>query len=158
MNVLSTIVIDVEKFFKNTGSALERFAASFQKLFGKAPAALQAVQNFVGMVAPVITAAVALADPVVEPEVAAALATAETGLAAIDAAATAAATGTSLLTELQNFAATVPQLLTGLDIKNANLKATITKIVTLVTGEAKVLIPAVEAWVAQIKATTPPVA
>ena len=154
-NPLSNIVVDVEKFFKNTGSALEKFAASFQKLFGKAPAALQAVQNFVGMVAPVITAAVALADPVAEPAVAAALATAETGLAAVDAAATAATSGTSLLTNLQNFAATVPATLTGLDVKNPALTAKVAQIVNLVTGEAKVLIPAVETWVTEIKTATP---
>jgi hypothetical protein len=98
---------------------------------------------------------VALADPAVEPLVAGALATVETGLAAIQAAATAAVTGTSLVSQLQNFASTVPALLKGLDIKNPALVATVTKIVNLVAGEAKVLIPAVESWVAQIAAATP---
>ena len=152
MNILSTIVADVEKFFKGTGTDLEKFGLAFWKLFKKAPAALQVVENFVGELAPVITAAVALAAPAVEPEVAGALAIAETGLAAIEASAQAAVSGNSLLTNLENFAATVPALLTGLAIKDANLQATITKIVNLITGEAKVLIPAVQAWVAEIAA------
>lgn len=155
MNILLTIELDVQKFAKNTGSDLEKFATSFEKLFGKAPAALQAVQNFVGEVAPVITDAVSLADPVAEPVVAAALATAETGLASVDAAATAATSGNSLLTNLQNFAATVPATLTGLDVKNPALTAKVTQIVNLITGEAKVLVPAVQSWVAQIKTATP---
>jgi hypothetical protein len=94
----------------------------------------------------------------VEPEAAAALATIETGLAAIDAAATAATTGTSLLSNLQNFAADVPTLLTGIAVKNPVLAATINRLVTLVVGECKVLIPAVEAWVAQISTTAAPAA
>ena len=86
---------------------------------------------------------------------AAVLGTIETGLAAIDAAATAAVSGNSVLANLEAFAATVPSLLTGVDVKNAALQAKITSIVTLVTNEAKVLIPAVTAWVAQIKAANP---
>ena len=116
---------------------------------------IQTIQNFVNEAAPIIVAADALAAPETEPEVAGALAIVETGLAAIQASATAANSGTSLLVNLQNFATTVPALLTGLTIKNPVLVASITKIVTLVTGEAKVLIPAVEAWVAQIKAAQP---
>jgi hypothetical protein len=158
MNILSTIVADVEKFFKGTGTDLEKFGLAFWKLFKKAPAALQTVENFVGELAPVITAAVALAAPAVEPEVAGALAIAETGLAAIEASAQAAVSGNSLLTNLEQFAATVPGLLTGLAIKDANLQATITKIVNLITGEAKVLIPAVQAWIAQIAAAKTPAA
>ena len=84
--------------------------------------------------------------------VTAALATVETGLAAVQATLTAAASGTSLLTSLESFASSVPSLLTGLDIKDAALQAKITSIVNLVTNEAKVLIPAVESWVAQIAA------
>ncbi len=155
MSILSTIVTDVEKFFKATGSDIEKFCVAFETLFRKAPNALQTVENFLQELAPVVVAATALADPSVEPEVAGALATVETGLAGIQAAATAATSGTSLLSELQSFAATVPQLLTSLDIKNSALKSTIERIVTLVTGEAKVLIPAVESWVAQIKKTAP---
>jgi phage-related protein len=148
MSVLSKI----KAVFTDVESDLSKFAAAFVKLFKKAPSALQAVENFTGEVAPVIIAAVALADPAVEPAVAAALATAETLLAAVQASATAAASGQSLLSSLQNFASTVPTLLTGLTIKNATLKSTIEKIVTLVTSEAKVLIPAVESWVKQIAA------
>lgn len=152
MSVLSKIVVDVEKFLKNTGSDLERFAEAFMKLFGKAPSALQAVENFVGEAAPVVEAAVGLADPVLEAPLAAALATVETGLGAIQASASAAVSGTSLLSALQNFAATVPQLLTGIEIKNPALQAAVEKIVKLVVNEAKVLIPAVESWVKQIEA------
>jgi hypothetical protein len=81
-----------------------------------------------------------------------ALATVESGLAAIQASAAAANSGQSLLANLQNFATTVPALLGGLDIKNAALKAAIERIVALVTGEAKVLLPAVDSWVKQIAA------
>lgn len=156
MNILSTIVVDVEKFFKGLETDTGKFCAAFVKLFSKAPAAIQTVENFVGELAPVITAAVALAAPAIEPEVAGALAIAETGLAALEASAQAAVSGNSLLTNLTNFAATVPQLLTGIAIKNPALQAEITKIVNLVTGEAKVLIPAVESWIAQIAAKSQP--
>jgi hypothetical protein len=155
MSALSGIVTDVEKFFKATGSDAEKFATEFVKLFKKSPSALQAIQNFItGEVAPVLIAAVALADPAVEPEVAAALATVETMLAGLQAAATAAVSGTSVLTSLQNFAATMPNLFVGLAIKNPALQARITAIVNLAVNEGKVLIPAVEAWVKQI-ATKP---
>jgi hypothetical protein len=157
-NPFSTIVVDVKKFFANTGSDVEKLAASFWKIFKKAPTALQTVDNFVTEAGGVVIAAVSLADPLVEPEAAAALATIETGLAAIDAAATAATTGTSLLSNLQNFAADVPALLTGIAVKNPVLAATINRLVTLVVGECKVLIPAVEAWVAQISTTATPAA
>lgn len=147
MSILSTIKADFSDLSTDAG----KFVKAFTKLFAKAPSAIQTVENFTLEVAPVITAAVALADPAVEPEVVAALATAETGLAAIEAAAQAANTGQSLQAALQNFSTTVPTLLGGLDVKDPALKATIERIVTLVTGEAKVLIPAVEAWVAAIK-------
>ena len=155
MSVLSTIIVDVEKFFKGTGSDLEKFANAFKKWFGKAPAALQAVENFLGEVAPVVVAAVSLVDPVVEPEVAAALGVIETAVAGIEAAAQAATSGSSLLANLENFAATVPQLLVGVEIKNPALQAKITKIVNLVVNEAKVLIPAVQSWIQQIEASKP---
>ena len=153
MSALAIIEVDVKKFLKGTETDAEKFGAAFEKLFKKAPAALQVIENFTGEVAPIIVVAIALADPVAEPVVVAALATVQTGLAAVQAAATAANSGQSLLTDIENFATTVPSLLTGLDIKNATLKATVTKIVTLVTGECKVLIPAVQSWVAQIKGT-----
>ena len=154
MNILSTITTDVEKYLTATGSDLEKFAAAFDKLFRKAPSALQTVENFIGELAPVVTAAVGLVDPAIEPAAAAALATVETGLAAIQAAATAAVSGTSLVTNLQNFAATVPVLLTGIEVKNPELQKQVSNIVKLVVGECKVLVPAVQSWVAQIKATT----
>jgi hypothetical protein len=154
MSILSTIKAD----FSGIESDVAKFAKAFEKLFDKTPSALQTVENFTGEVAPVVVAAVAIADPVAEPAVAAALATVETGLAAIQAAATAAVSGTSLLASLENFASTVPTVLTGLDVKNPALTASIEKIVTLVTSEAKVLIPAVESWVKQIAAAKAPAA
>jgi hypothetical protein len=146
MSILSTIKAD----FGKVEADVAKFAAAFEKIFKKAPSALQAVENFVSEAAPVITAAVAIAVPAAEPEVAAALATAETALAAIEATAQAAVSGTSLLSALQNFSDSVPQLLTGLDVKDAVLKAAIERIVALINGEAKVLVPAVEGWVKQI--------
>ncbi len=157
MSILSTIVADVKKFAGEVETSAEKFASAFVKIFKKLPSAEQAIQNFIGQTAPYITAAVALADPIAEPEIAGALALVETGLAAIQASTTAAQSGTSLVTNLQSFATTVPQLLTGLAIKNANLQSTITRIVNLVTGEAKILIPLAESWVAQL-AGKPPIA
>jgi hypothetical protein len=154
MSVLSTIVVDVEKFFKNTATDAEKFAVAFWKLFKKSPSALQSVENFLTRVSPEIVAVVAVVDSAAEPEVAAALATAETAVAAVQAAATAATTGTSLLSNLEALEADIPTLLTGLDIKDTTLKATITKIATLIASEAKVLIPAVESWVAQLKSSS----
>lgn len=147
---LATIKVDISKFFSSLESDAGKFCAAFVKLFGKAPAAIQVVENFVGEVAPVVTAAVALADPAADGAVTAALATVETGLAGIQAAATAAVSGTSVLTALQNFASTVPTLLTSLDVKDPALTASITRIVTLVVNEAKVIIPAVQSWVAEL--------
>lgn len=149
---LQDIKADVQKFFSDLSTDAGKFCAAFVKLFAKAPAAIQVVENFVGEVAPVVTAAVALVDPVAEAPVAAALGVVETGLAAIEASAQAANSGTSLLSNLQSFASTVPNLLTGLAVKDAALAAKVTSIVNLVTSEAKVLIPAVEAWVKQLAA------
>lgn len=151
MSILSTIFSDIGKFFKGTGTDIEKFFVAFTKLFKKAPNALQIVNNFTQELAPVITAAVALADPAVEPAVSAVLATVETGLAAVQAAATAAVSGNSLLQNLENFSAEVPALLSGLEIKNPVLKSTVEHIVSLVVGECKVLIPAVESWIKQIQ-------
>jgi hypothetical protein len=158
MSVFSTIVVDVEKLFKGTATDLEKFAAAFVKLFKKAPSALQTLENFTGEVAPIITAAVDMADPAAEPIVAAALATAETGLAGLEAAAKDAVSGTSLLANLQSFASDVPATLASLDIKDPALKAVVTRVVNLIVGEAKVLVPAVQAWVAQISAAAQPAA
>jgi phage-related protein len=147
-----SILSEIKAVFGDITTDVGKFATAFEKLFKKAPSALQTVDNFIGEVAPIVVAAVAIADPAVEPLAAAALATVETGLAAVQAAATAAVSGTSLLSNLENFASTVPSVLTGLDIKNPTLTSEIEKIVTLVTSEAKVLIPAVESWVKQIAA------
>ena len=97
MSIFSSIKAD----FSDLSTDVGKFAKAFAKLFGKAPSAIQAIENFTSEVAPVITAAVALADPAAEPAVAAALATAETGLAAIEASAQAAVSGTSVLTALR---------------------------------------------------------
>jgi hypothetical protein len=150
-----SVISDIEKFFKATGTDAEGFAKAFARLFKKTPAVLQVVENFLGEVAPIVVAAVSLADPIAEPEVAGALAVVETGLAGLQAAATAAVSGTSLVTGLENFAATVPMLLSSLAIKNPALQKEITSIVNLVVNECKVLIPAVESWVAQIEAAKP---
>ena len=147
---LSTLKVDIAKFFSDLESDAGKFCAAFVKLFGKAPAAIQVVENFVGEVARVATVAVALADPAADGAVTAALATVETGLAGIQAAATAAVSGTSVLTALQNFASTGPTLLTSLDVKDPALTASITRIVALVVNEAKVIIPAVQSWVAEL--------
>jgi hypothetical protein len=152
MTNFARIKADVKTFFADLSTSAGKFAAAFVKIFSKAPSAIQMIANFVGEAAPVVTAAVALADPLIEPEVAAALATVETGLAAIEASAQAAVSGTSLVSALQAFATTVPALLSGLAIKDSGLQAAITRIVTLVTGEAAVLIPAAESWVKQIAA------
>jgi hypothetical protein len=155
LSALHNVFVDVEKFFKGTGSRLESFAHVFVKIWKKAPSALQITENFVELAAPEIEAAVVLVDPVAEPAVAAALSTIEVGLAAVQTAAQDANSGVSLLANLQKFAADVPSLLGALQVKNPALQAVITKIVKLVVGEAKVLIPAVQAWVAQIKAAKP---
>lgn len=144
----------IKAVFEAGEADVQKFAVVFEKLFKKSPSALQTVENFVNEVAPVVIAADALVAPETEPEVAAALAIIETGLAAVQASAQAANSGQSLLSALQNFSTTVPTLLSGLAIKNPVLQASIERIVTLVTSEAKVLIPAVEAWVAQIKAAS----
>jgi len=154
MSILLTIEADVKKFFSNIETVCGQFAAAFVKIFDKAPSAIQMVENFVNTVAPVVVAAVSLAAPTVEPEVAAALATVETGLAAIEATVTATIDGTSLVSALQNFANTVPTLLKGLKVTNATLTAEITKIVNLVVGECAVLIPAAQAWAAQLASST----
>lgn len=151
MSLFSTIKADIKDVTTSAG----KFASAFSRLFKKLPSAIQVVSNFTAEVAPVVVAAVALADPAVDPEVAAALAIVETGLAAVEASAQAATTGGSLQSALQNFSATVPTLLSGLAIKNPVLKAAVERIVTLVVGEAKVLIPAVELWIDQAKGISP---
>lgn len=146
-NLFFTVLGDLGKIFKGSATVAEKFLNSFQKVFGKTPSAIHVVENFVNVAAPIVTTAVLLADPLLEPEVAGALRIVETGLAAIDASATAANSGQSLLANLQNFATTVPQLLTGVAIKNSNLQASVTKIVNLVVAECKVIIPVVDALV-----------
>lgn len=155
ISALFAIEADVKQFFSTAETNAGKFAAEFTKLFKASPSALQMIENFTSEAAAVIIPAVTLADPAVEPEVAAALAIVQTALAGIQAAAVAANSGTSLLVSLQNFADSVPQLLTSVAIKNPALQAAVTRIVNLVVGEAKVLIPAVTAWAEQIKATAP---
>lgn len=150
MSAFSTIITDVEAFFKTVETDAGKFCAAFTRLFKKSPAALQVVENFISEAAPLVEAALALADPAAEPLVAAGLATVETGLAGLQAAATAANSGQSFLADLQAFASSVPATLTSLDIKNPALKAKVTAIVNLITNEAKVIIPAVENWVQQL--------
>ena len=154
MSKLAKILVDVEMFFKDTATDAGKFSAAFVKWFKKAPSALQVLENFLGEAAALIEGAVCLADPVIEPAVAGALAVAESGVAALQASITAAESGTSVLANLRNFATTVPALLTGLEIKNPGLKAEVERIAALVTGEAKVLIPAVEAWVKQLSGSS----
>lgn len=156
LSELQKIEVDIEKFFKATGTDVERFCSAFTSLFRKAPSALQAVENFTGEVAPMIEGAVAIADPFIEPEVAAGLATLESGLAAIQAAAVDANSGNSLLQNLENFAADVPRVLGAIQVKNPNLKAAVVRIVNFVTNETKVILPAVENWIKQIAASRTP--
>lgn len=153
MSVFSKIEAEVKEFFSDLETSAAKFCHAFVRLFKKAPAAEQVVQNWVNELAPIIVGGVALVDPVVEPEVAGAFAVAETGLAAIQASLTAANSGNSLLANVENFATTVPQLLAGLAIKNPALQATVKRIVALIVGEAKVLLPAIEAWVKEIAAS-----
>lgn len=151
MSAFSTIKTDVEAFFKDVETDAGKFCAAFVKLFKKSPAALQVTENFIAEAAPLVEGALALIAPGEEPLVTAALATAETGLAGLQASATAANSGDSFLADLQAFASSVPATLTSLDIKNPALKTKVTAIVNLITNEAKVLIPAVEAWVKQLR-------
>ncbi len=148
-----TIVVDIEQIFKGSGTDVEKFANAFWTLFKKPPQVTQIVLNFVTEAAPVLIIATSLVDPLIEPEVAGALAIVETGLAGIQASLTAASTGKSLLANLENFATTVPTLLSGLAIKNPELQANIVKIVNLVVNESKVIIPAVQAWVSKLATT-----
>lgn len=150
MSIFSTIIVDIERFFKAAESDAAKYCKAFWSLFKKAPNALQVVQNFINEAAPVITAAVSIADPLVEPAVASALAVTEGALAATEASLDAAVSGQSLLANIKAFGSTIPALLTGLEIKDAALKAAVERIVAFLTGEAEVLIPAVEAWVKQI--------
>jgi hypothetical protein len=148
------IEVDVEYFFQHPGTSLERFCRAMVYWFHKSPSALELADNFLGEIAPEITGAVALADPVIEPEAAAALATAETAIAGVGAALQAANSGASFLTGLINLQNTVPATLQSLDIKNATLKAKIERIATFITSECKVLFPAAENWVKQLEGKT----
>lgn len=156
MSALSSIKTDVGKFLKATGTDLEKFASEFEKIFKKLPTALQTVQAFVSAITPEIETAANIADPVAEPAVAEALQTVELGLTAIETAAEDATDGKTLLSNIQSFAADVPSLLTGLDVKDTTLQTTITGIVNFVSKESAALIPLVESWVAEL--TPPPAA
>lgn len=156
MSTLSIIKADLSKFAGAVETDAEKFAKAFEKIFNKLPSAEQAISNFIGEVAPEITLAVSLADPLAEPAVAGALSIAETGLAAIAASTAAAQSGTSLVSDLKNFSASVPKLLIGLQIKNPLLQAAVARIVSLVTGELAILIPLAESWVKQLAVPQPP--
>lgn len=150
----ASIETDIKLFATDVEADAKKLATSFEKLFGKAPSVIQTVDNFVSEAAPFIEAAVAAADPVAEAPVAAALAVAETALAAIDAAASSVNSGNSLLTNIEAFAATVPATLSGLDVKDAALKAKIQSIVNFIVNESKVIIPVVQAAVAKLASST----
>lgn len=158
MSIISTIEADFEKLIKGTESDVEKFYAAFVKIAGKAPSVVLTIQNFINEVAPVLTAAVAIAVPggAESAVVAGALALVQGGLAAVQASLTSVKTGNSLVANLQQLAASVPQLLSGLAIKNASLQALIVRIVNLITAEAKVIIPAAQSLVSQIAAGSAP--
>ena len=155
MSILSTIKTDVEKFFKATGTDLEKFADAFWKLFKKAPTALQTVENFVTEAGTIIVAVTSVINPAVGTAEAVIIGEIETALAAVQAAATAASTGTSLLTNLEAFFAAIPATATSLGLSTSSTGyAEVTKLVTWAEAEAKVIIPAVESWIATIKSSS----
>lgn len=156
-SALQKIELDLKGIFSTMGSSLQKFGSAFWKLFGKAPTALQAINNFIGEAAPTLIAVVQLADPEAEPEVAEILSRAETGLAAIQASASSATSGSSLLANLTDFAATIPGDLKAVQVKNPVLQAKITSFANFIVAEAKVLIPAMENWIVQLKAKAQPV-
>lgn len=156
VSAFHTIEVDVEYFFQHPGTSLFNFCKAMVRWFKKSPTALQMADNFLGQVAPEITAAVALADPIVAPEVSAALATAETAIAGIGAALSAANSGVSFLAGLVSLNGTIPGLLKSLDIKDAKLKAKVEWIANFITSECKVLIPAAENWVKKLAASKSP--
>lgn len=157
-SVFSKVKADVATFFSNLETSAGKFCAAFVKLFGKSPAALAVVQNFINEIAPIVVAAVGIADPMADGAVSAALATVETGLAGIQAALTAAVSGTSLVGALQAFVTQIPNTLKDLDVKNPELTALIEKISNLIVNEGAVLIPAVESWVKELAAPATPAA
>lgn len=152
MSFFSKLKVDVEHFFSdvvggNIGTDVEKFVKAFTTLFHKAPAVLQVAQNFIDELAPVLTGVVDVADISFGAEVSEALSVAETALAGLQAALTAAKTGNSFLGQLKNFASDIPALLTSLDVKDEGLKAKIEWIVNFITSESKVIIPVVEKFV-----------
>lgn len=147
VSAFHTVEVDLSKFFTTVETDLGKFCIGFEHLFHKAPNALYVVNNFLNELAPVVEAAVTIADPVVSPEVAAALGTAQTAMAALYAMVNSANTGTTFLAGLENFVKDIPATLTALDIKDAALKSKIEWIANFIVNEGKVLIPAVEAWV-----------
>ena len=154
MSIFSTITSDIQKFFGALATDAEKFWNAFTKLFGKAPTALQTLDNFITESAPMVIAISALVVPAEEPLIAAGISMVEESLAAIKAAVDAAASGSSVqdyLTALEN---NIASLLPAAGIKDPALQQKIEKFVTFVVDECKVLIPAVESWVKKI-ATKP---
>jgi hypothetical protein len=152
------LITDIKLFFQGTGTKLEKFEAAFVRLFGKAPTALQAVENFLTEAAPVIEGVDEIAAPATEPLLAAALDAVEAGLATLSSAATGIVSAGGITQALTNLNTDVPALLTAVDVKDSARKSTIEGIVTTITGELKVLIPVVEKWVASLSPSPSPAA
>jgi len=152
VSAFHTVEVDLSKFFKTLETDIGKFCHAFVSLFHKAPNALMVVNNFLNELAPVVEGVVSIADPIIAPEVAAALSTVQTAMAALYATVNSANTGTTFLAGLENFVKDIPATLTALDIKDAALKSKIEWIANFIVNEGKVLIPAVEAWVKQLTA------
>lgn len=144
------IEVDVEEFFQHPLTSAAKFCKAFLFFLKKAPNALQTASNFLAELSPVVVAAVGLADPLVEPEVAAALSVVETAIGALGASLQAASSGGSFLDNLVNFNKTIPATLSALDVKNPQLKSKVEWIANFITSECKVLIPAAESWVKKL--------
>lgn len=149
-SVFSTIRADISHFFGTFSTDVQKFWGAFTKLFGKAPTALQTLDNFVQEVAPMVLAVSAVAAPAEEPLIAAGISTVETTLAALKAAVDAAASGQSVLDYLQALDSNISILLPASGIKDPALQAKVTKLVDFINSEAKVLLPAVESWIKAI--------
>lgn len=115
---MNTIELDIKNFIQGTETDAEKFYAAFAKLWSKAPSVLETVQNFINELAPIVIAAVGIALPGIDPLVSAALGTLQIALAGIQASLTSVSSGNSLLANIQSFAASIPQLLSGLQIKD----------------------------------------
>ena len=157
MSTLATIKVDLEHFGAAVESDAKKFWTAFQKVWKGSPTALQQIDNFINEVGPVVVTAIDLADPAMATPANAALAEVQTAVAALKASADAANSGTSVEQNLANLNDTAATTLTALQVSDP-LKSKIEAVSNLITSECKVLIPAVQAWVAEIqksKGTTP---